>query len=170
MTFPDGCVSDVIASPVGELTLVASARGLHALLWDVQNLHTPVERSPSHPILAAARRQLAEYFAGERREFDLPIHPDGTPFQLRAWAELSRIPYGETISYDTQARRLGDPRRARAVGAANGKNPISIIVPCHRVIAKSGALTGFGGGIERKRWLLDHERAHAKHGQLALGV
>ncbi len=103
-------------------------------------------------------RQLGEYFAGERLEFDLPLRPVGTAFQLAAWRALTTIPYGRTVSYGEQARRLGHAGRARAVGAANGSNPLPIVVPCHRVIGADGSLTGFGGGLEIKAWLLDHER------------
>ncbi len=108
---------------------------------------------------AEVRKQLAEYFRGERRKFDLKLAPEGTPFQLAAWRQLRRIPYGKTISYGEQARRMGNPKAARAVGAANGENPISIIVPCHRVIGADGWLTGFGGGLGKKKRLLDLEGA-----------
>jgi len=107
-----------------------------------------------HPILALAESQLREYFAGKRTVFDIPLAPEGTEFQKLCWQQLARIPYGQTISYGEQARRLGRPNSARAVGAANGKNPIGIIIPCHRVIGASGNLTGFAGGIETKRKLL----------------
>jgi methylated-DNA-[protein]-cysteine S-methyltransferase len=111
--------------------------------------------------LLEASRQLQAYFAGERREFDLPLAPYGSDFQRRVWSALLEIPYGETISYLELARRLGDPRAVRAVGSANGRNPISIIIPCHRVIGADGSLVGYGGGLERKRWLLRHEAAYA---------
>ena len=109
--------------------------------------------------LDRAEAQLAEYFAGTRRTFDLALDPAGTDFQLRAWKALRSIPFGQTISYGEQAAELGEPGAARAVGAANGRNPLSIVVPCHRVVAASGALTGFAGGLDTKAWLLDHERA-----------
>lgn len=109
-------------------------------------------------MLDRAERQLAEYFLGDRREFDLPLEPEGTEFQLSVWQVLRTIPYGETISYGEQARRLGDAKKARAVGGANGKNPLSIVVPCHRVIGASGALTGFGGGVDVKETLLRLEK------------
>ncbi|MEA3183888.1 MAG: methylated-DNA-[protein]-cysteine S-methyltransferase, partial [Ilumatobacteraceae bacterium] len=112
-------------------------------------------RTPLHDRAVA---QLQEYFAGTRREFDLPLDPLGTPFQHSAWMVLRSIPYGTTISYGHQARQLGDPNKARAVGAANGKNPLSIVVPCHRVIGSGGELTGFAAGLDVKSWLLDHER------------
>jgi methylated-DNA-[protein]-cysteine S-methyltransferase len=118
-------------------------------------------------VLARAATQLAEYFAGARRVFDVPLAPRGTDFQQGVWRELARIPYGETRSYGELARVLGRPSASRAVGAANGKNPISILVPCHRVIAGSGALTGYAGGLDAKRWLLAHE-ARARAPGLAL--
>ena len=105
------------------------------------------------------KKQLGEYFRGTRKRFDLKLAPEGTPFQLAAWRQLRRIPYGRTISYGEQARRMGNPKAARAVGAANGENPISIIVPCHRVIGADGRLTGFGGGLGKKKRLLDLEGA-----------
>ena len=117
-------------------------------------------------LLAPVRDQLLAYFRGERRVFDVPLAPRGTPFQLRVWAELVRIPYGQTISYGELARRLGDPNLTRAVGAANGANPISIIVPCHRVIGADGSLTGYAGGLDLKRTLLDLEREPGPYGWL----
>lgn len=114
------------------------------------------DQAEAHLDQAAA--ELGEYFAGTRRTFDVALDPAGTPFQLRAWEVLRTIPYGQTMSYGAQAAALGDPGKARAVGAANGRNPISIIVPCHRVVASSGALTGFAGGLDTKAWLLAHER------------
>jgi methylated-DNA-[protein]-cysteine S-methyltransferase len=104
--------------------------------------------------------QLKDYFAGGLTRFDVPLELAGTDFQRRVWSELQRIPYGETISYGELARRLGQPAAVRAVGLANGRNPIAIVVPCHRVIGADGSLTGYGGGLERKAWLLDHEAAH----------
>ncbi|HSO05334.1 MAG TPA: methylated-DNA--[protein]-cysteine S-methyltransferase [Candidatus Limnocylindrales bacterium] len=145
----------------GEGTEVASAvRGAAApevagagAGWDPADLL----RAEEH--LDAAQAQLEEYFAGSRREFDLALDPAGTDFQLRAWTALRTIPYGTTVSYGEQAAEIGEPGAARAVGAANGRNPLSIVVPCHRVVAASGALTGFAGGLGTKAWLLDHERA-----------
>ena len=113
-------------------------------------------------VLAAAVEQLREYFAGERREFDLPLDPVGTAFQQQAWHVLRTIPFGHTITYGEQARRLGDARKSRAVGAANGRNPISIVVPCHRVVGSTGRLTGFAGGLDVKQWLLRHEHESAE--------
>ena len=150
-----------IDSPIGTLTIVVSDDGVRALLMSTESpdrivLGEDVEVG-EHPLLDAAAAQLDEYFSGDRRDFDLPLDPRGSPFQLRAWQALCTIPYGETVSYGEQARRLGDVNKARAVGAANGRNPISIIVPCHRVIGSDGSLTGFGGGIPTKAWLLAHE-------------
>ena len=115
-------------------------------------------RRPLPGPLDEAKRQLREYFEGERRDFELPLAPAGTPFQLRVWEELRRIPYGETISYGELARRIGRPTASRAVGAANGRNPLAIVVPCHRVIGADGTLTGYGGGLPVKETLLAHER------------
>ena len=153
--------STTMPSPVGELTLVASDAGLRAVIWeDDGDRVRDVEAVPADddPILAAAKQQLTEYFAGEREAFDLPLDPSGTAFQVKVWLGLADIPYGETATYGEQAARLGDPNLARAVGAANGKNPLSIVLPCHRVIGSNGALTGFAGGLESKRFLLEHER------------
>jgi len=148
-------------SPIGTLTLVASAAGLRAVWWPGDLRATVAgEREPDQ-VLRQAVGELDEYFAGRRRTFDVPLDPVGTDFQLAAWRILRGIPYGHTISYGEQARRLGDPRKARAVGAANGRNPLSIVVPCHRVVGSTGTLTGFAGGVDTKRWLLDFERAHA---------
>ena len=147
-----------VASPVGELTLIATDAGLSALLWpndDPKRVRVG-ERvaAPEHPILVRAERELRAYFAGERTSFTVPLDAAGTEFQKKAWAALLTIPYGETRSYGELARQIGNPKASRAVGAANGRNPISIIVPCHRAIASDGALTGFAGGLETKRHLL----------------
>jgi methylated-DNA-[protein]-cysteine S-methyltransferase len=150
-------------TPVGELFLVASDDGLVALLWPGEP-HISLASTPDvvqhgvDKVLDAACQQLGEYFAGTRTDFDLPLAPTGTEFQLSAWEALRRIPFGETRSYAFQASAIDRPKAVRAVGAANGRNPISIIVPCHRVIGTNGSLTGFGGGIETKKFLLDHER------------
>ncbi len=117
-----------------------------------------MKKTDQHPLLKACTRQLDEYLKGRRKEFTLKLQPEGTDFQKRAWEELRKIPYGETISYGEQARRLGNKNACRAVGGANGKNKISIIIPCHRVIGKDGSLTGFGAGIQKKKWLLKHEQ------------
>jgi len=149
-----------IDSPVGSLTLVSDGRALIGLLFDVERAHArlagAIEDAAAAPF-AGVRTQLDEYFAGRRRAFEVPLALAGSEFQRRVWAGLQRIPYGETRSYGELARELGQPRAMRAVGLANGRNPIAIIVPCHRVIGADGSLTGFGGGLERKRWLLEHE-------------
>jgi methylated-DNA-[protein]-cysteine S-methyltransferase len=169
-------VQTQIGSPVGELTLVASKDYLMVLTWgDAKSQSTRVAEligqasmcTPSEqPLLGESVRQLEEYFRGSRQEFDLPLRPRGTPFQMAAWQVLREIPYGETINYARQAERAGSPKGSRAVGSANGRNPIAIVIPCHRVIGADGSLTGFGGGIDTKRWLLDHEqRVHMPPGQ-----
>ncbi|MFH8758172.1 methylated-DNA--[protein]-cysteine S-methyltransferase [Streptomyces atroolivaceus] len=150
----------VIDSPYGALTLVATDGVLSGLYMTGQR-HRPPEETFGAPDLrpfGEAARQLNAYFAGELTEFDLPLRLEGTPFQRGVWAELVRIPYGETRSYGELAGRLGKPGASRAVGLANGKNPIGIIVPCHRVIGASGSLTGYGGGLDRKQRLLAFER------------
>ncbi|WP_322965306.1 methylated-DNA--[protein]-cysteine S-methyltransferase [Sphingomonas fuzhouensis] len=151
-----------MASPVGELTLVASEQGLRAILWAeerVGRVPLPERQSdPAHAILAEAVRQLTDYFHGGRRDFDLPLDPVGTDFQKAVWTGLNAIPYGETRSYAALAAAIGRPGASRAVGAANGRNPLSIVTPCHRVIGANGTLTGFAGGLAIKQWLLAHER------------
>lgn len=150
----------VVDSPYGPLTLVATDGVLSGLYMTGQR-HRPPEETFGEPDprpFAAAIRQLEAYFAGELREFDLPLRLDGTPFQRSVWAQLRRIPYGETRSYGELAENLGKPGASRAVGLANGKNPVGIIVPCHRVIGASGSLTGYGGGLDRKQRLLAFER------------
>jgi methylated-DNA-[protein]-cysteine S-methyltransferase len=153
-----------MSTPVGELTLVASPRGLRAVLWPNERPgRVPMVdgiggNSDADAILAESVRQLQEYFAGDRFAFDLPLDPEGTEFQQQVWQVLRTIPYGQTISYGEQASRLGDKNKSRAVGAANGRNPISIIVPCHRVVGSTGKLTGFAAGVDVKAWLLQHEQ------------
>lgn len=153
----------VTSSPLGDLTLVGSTDGLRALLWEKEDPRRvplgPTMAGPDHPVLEEAARELDEYFAGHRTRFDVALNPMGTPFQLEVWRVLSSIPYGGTATYGEIATMLGRPNAARAVGAANGRNPLSIIVPCHRVVGADGSLTGFAGGIDAKRHLLDHERA-----------
>lgn len=150
----------VLDSPIGALTLVATDGVLSGLYME-QHRHRPAEETfgerdpgPFGEVIS----QLGEYFAGERKHFELPMAFAGTDFQRRVWAELCEIPYGETVSYGELAARLGRPSASRAVGLANGKNPISLIVPCHRVVGSTGSLTGYGGGLPRKRFLLDFER------------
>lgn len=145
-----------LETPIGTLTIVAGDPGLQAVLFhDDPAPEDAVEGR--HPLLEATMRQLEEYFAGGRREFDLPLALAGTPFERRAWLALASIPYGTTISYGRQALRLGAPAAARAVGSANARNPVSIVLPCHRVVGADGNLTGYGGGLDAKRALLEHE-------------
>ncbi|AXK80575.1 methylated-DNA--[protein]-cysteine S-methyltransferase [Pseudolabrys taiwanensis] len=145
-------------SPVGALTLIANEAGLSAVLWqndDPKRVRVgDLVAAPEHPVLIQAERELSEYFAGKLASFSVPLDATGTPFQKKAWAALLTIPYGETRSYGALARQLGNPKASRAVGAANGRNPLSIIVPCHRAIGADGALTGFAGGLDAKRYLL----------------
>lgn len=144
-----------LPSPVGELTLTQEGDCLTGLYFG--RLPCRGQEGPT-PILEETVRQLAEYFAGKRRDFALPLLLKGTPFQRRVWEALQAIPYGETCSYGDIARAVGSPKACRAVGGANHKNPISIIVPCHRVVGAQGGLTGYGGGLDNKRFLLDLER------------
>ncbi len=151
-----------VESPVGKLTLVASDKGLVAVLWENDKptrvrLAQLIEKK-SHSVLLEAERQLKEYFAGKRKSFSIPLDMRGTHFQRSVWEALLAIPFGETRTYGQLAQQVGNPQAARAVGAANGRNPISIIVPCHRVIGSSGKLTGFAGGLETKEQLLDMEQ------------
>jgi methylated-DNA-[protein]-cysteine S-methyltransferase len=152
-----------VDSPVGRLTLIADADALVAVLWpDDGPARVPLAGEPlrdaPHPVLEAAARQLDLYFAGRLTRFDLPLRFIGTPFQQAVWSALLTIPFGETRSYSDVAKAVGRPDAVRAVGAANGRNPISIIAPCHRVVGASGSLTGFAGGLAAKRRLLDLER------------
>jgi methylated-DNA-[protein]-cysteine S-methyltransferase len=143
-------------TPVGRLTLVASDAGLRRVLWPGEAPPAGARPGPQ-PVLDAAAAQLEQYFAGTRTAFDLPLELAGTAFQRRAWLELAAIPYGTTRSYGAQAERLGRPGAARAVGAANARNPLPVVLPCHRLVGARGALTGFAGGLEVKRALLAHE-------------
>lgn len=157
----------IIDSPVGPLTLVAADGLLTGLYLDAPRSgsarHEPgadVLGAPADPAsepFCAGAEQLAAYFAGRLTEFTLPLAPAGTPFQRRVWAGLRAIPYGETLSYGQLANKIGNPTAARAVGLANGRNPIAVVIPCHRVIGSDGSLTGYGGGLDRKRYLLDLE-------------
>jgi methylated-DNA-[protein]-cysteine S-methyltransferase len=165
-----------VDSPIGRLMLTTDGTALTGLYMNLyRNKPTKlptlsddwVQNATIDPLPAAAR-QLKEYFAGKRREFNLPLRMQGTEFQQRVWRELTKIPFGETRSYGELAKLLNIPNGSRAVGLANGRNPIAVIVPCHRVIGADGSLTGFGGGIDRKEWLLSHE-GHPGTGELALG-
>ncbi|WP_201494055.1 methylated-DNA--[protein]-cysteine S-methyltransferase [Rubrivivax sp. A210] len=151
-----------IETPLGPLTLWASARGLMAVLFDAQKHHpgdSAAPLDPHHPHIALAAQELNEYFAGSRRQFAVPLDPQGTPFQQAVWQALLEIECGALSSYGEVARRVGRPAAVRAVGAAVGRNPLSIIVPCHRVVGSDGSLTGYAGGLPRKRALLALEGA-----------
>lgn len=175
---PNALFRRTVSSPIGEITVLANDEAIVAILWDTEaelakgTAHNPVDRRlaarsiddvdpGASAALDAAVEQLDEYFAGSRQHFDLPLAPIGTEFQRAAWASLQRIPFGATRSYGEQAEDLGDRNLARAVGAANGQNPIPIVIPCHRVVGSNGSLTGFAGGVGVKRWLLDHEQGQA---------
>ena len=151
-------------SPVGQLTLQASDQGLLGAWFDKQKTAPDKfgEENKQHPILLQAIQEYEAYFAGELKHFDVPTDPQGTDFQKEVWAMLKTIPFGQTWSYQDLAIAINNPKAVRAVGLANGKNPISIIVPCHRVIGKNGKLTGYAGGIENKRQLLIHESGHSE--------
>jgi O-6-methylguanine DNA methyltransferase len=156
-TWPVPAAVRIHPSPLGPLRLEARDGRLVGLWMDGDGV-----AAGDDPVLAATATQLEEWFAGERRSFDVPVELDGTPFQREVWTALCGIPFGETISYGELARRVGRPPSAsRAVGAANGRNPVSLVVPCHRVIGANGTLVGYGGGLERKRWLLDWEQGRA---------
>jgi methylated-DNA-[protein]-cysteine S-methyltransferase len=155
----------MIDSPLGGLTLVASDKGLAAILWKDENprrvLRSSLVEDPDHPVLVETERQLRAYFAGSLTTYSLPLDFKGTEFQKSVWQALLTIPFGETRSYGEIARQIGRPTAGRAVGAANGRNPISIVAPCHRVIGSNGALTGYAGGLAAKEHLLGLERGTA---------
>ncbi len=155
-------VYKAMESPVGKLVMLASELGLHAVNWEQEEIVAAegFKPDPDYPLLLETEKQLNEYFACERKVFSLPLAPRGTPFQLQIWKLLLDIPFGQTATYGELATRAGDPNASRAVGMANNKNPIPIIIPCHRVIGSSGALTGFGGGLLNKSLLLDLESQH----------
>lgn len=154
----------VIESPIGDLLIRADSNGVREIRF--QTTMTKDKRadpslrakSARRGLIAETSQQLTAYFKGKLKEFDLPLSPEGTTFQRRVWEALRAIPYGETLSYGDLARRIGNPKACRAVGTANGRNPLPIVVPCHRVIGADGTLTGFGGGLPIKEQLLDHER------------
>lgn len=163
-----------IETPVGRLILSTNGAALTGIYFDGPGLPPGELRfwtrnAQAGPLMETAR-QLEEYFTGARREFELPLEMEGTEFQKRAWRNLLSIPYGETRTYGEQAKLLGNPNASRAVGLANGRNPIPIVVPCHRVIGANGALTGFGGGLERKQWLLAHEGYFQLSGSISVST
>lgn len=147
----------VIPTPIGHIAICEEDGAICAIDFTEGGLYPPAT-----PLLAEAARQLTAYFGGTLTEFDLPIRMEGTAFRMQCWQALRTIPYGETISYGEQAKRIGNPKAVRAVGGANHRNPISIVVPCHRVIGADGSMTGYGGGVDRKTWLLDHERRNRR--------
>lgn len=149
-----------IKTPVGKLKIICNDNGLAAILWENdKRIHlSPLIEDKNHPVLLEAEKQLKEYFSGERKKFDLKLDAAGTDFQKKVWKALTTIPFGKTWSYGELAKKIGNPKASRAVGAANGKNPISIVVPCHRVIGSSGKLTGFAGGLKNKEVLLNIEK------------
>ena len=169
---PMKVLTTFVDSPVGQLFLAADDEGLRAIEFR-DNRH-PVKRDGDwcegdNAVLRKAAKQLGEYFAGKRRDFDLPLSPHGTDFQRGVWQTLATIPYGETISYAQLAQRVGKPSASRAVGAANGRNPLPIVLPCHRVIGADGSLTGFGGGLPTKQYLLKLEGALPKDAEDLFG-
>ena len=145
-----------LRSPIGQIKLTGDKTSLNSILFVFND--TEMEQENPNSILIDCKSQLSEYFSGKRKEFNIPIKQNGTEFQQKVWNELMKIPYGETVSYNFIAEALGDKNSIRAVGAANGKNQISIIIPCHRVIGINGSLTGYAGGLWRKKWLLSHEK------------
>lgn len=163
---------DHLDSPLGRLLLVADEQGLRCIDFPGAEQDSRIQPGwrRGRRLLERAIAQLQGYFAGERQAFDLALAADGTPFRHKVWDELGRIPYAETISYGELARRIHQPSASRAVGLANGANPIPIIVPCHRVIGSDGRLTGYSGGLSIKQWLLAHERRHAPVPALELGA
>ncbi|MBS0384109.1 MAG: methylated-DNA--[protein]-cysteine S-methyltransferase [Proteobacteria bacterium] len=155
-------ISSTYRSPIGTLTLVSDGKAITYL--DFENTKYPSPKCPrgADKIIEQAKKELDAYFAGRLKEFKVPVRPQGTPFQEAAWKALTKIPYGATRSYGEQARAIGKPKAVRAIGAANGRNPIPIIIPCHRVIGADGSLTGFGGGMETKRFLLELEQGQRR--------
>ncbi len=151
----------VIDSPLGPLTLIGSSKGLSAILYDAHQKASinfdDYERNDKLSLFAKTELQLSEYFRGERTDFDIPLDMQGSDFQIKVWKQLKKIPFGSTCSYGDIAHRIKSPKSSRAVGMANGKNPISIIVPCHRVIGSNGTLTGYAGGLDKKKYLLNLE-------------
>ena len=151
-------------APFGVLTVVGSDRGIRYVMFNNDAHPKPLEQlqisdTDIHDTVNVAISQLKEYFAGSRRSFDLPLDLRGTEFQVEAWNALAEIPYGRTASYGQQAASIGRPKAVRAIGGANGRNPVAIVLPCHRIVGADGSLTGFGGGIAVKKWLLDHEQS-----------
>jgi methylated-DNA-[protein]-cysteine S-methyltransferase len=150
-------------TPIGVLKLTSDVSFLKSVSFDAE-IQEDASELPN--VLIMAQKQLEEYFSGKRRQFDLPLDPEGTGFQHKVWKQLSEVPYGTTRSYVEIARILGSENSSRAVGMANGRNPIPVIIPCHRIIGHNGKMTGYAGGLERKKWLLLHEQQNSENGQL----
>ena len=155
--------SGLFTAPFGVLHVVASDLGVRYVMFENDAHPKPLDalnlqHDDSHDVMREVLSQLNEYFSGKRREFELPLDLHGTEFQVAAWKSLARIPFGHTSSYGEQAASIGRPTAVRAIGGANGRNPVAVILPCHRVIGANGSLTGFGGGLEVKKWLLQHEQ------------
>lgn len=150
-----------ISTPLGQLRLLATDNGLRGIYYqDHKNVPSlTTEPSQNHPILSETARQLGEYFAGRRRDFSLSLDLEGTPFMLEVWEALGQIPFATSVTYGELAKTLGNPKASRAVGRANGLNPVSIVLPCHRVVGSNGKLTGYAGGLKNKEWLLQHEQS-----------
>lgn len=169
MTSSRNYFSGSLKAPIGEVVVIASDRGVHNVMFDPDETPKGIDpdditRRPSHPMVASALTQLREYFAGTRTEFDLPLDLQGTEFQVSAWKALAKVKYGQTATYARQAASIGRPTATRAIGAANGRNPVAIVLPCHRIVGSDGSLTGFAGGLGVKQWLLDHERSVVESG------
>lgn len=153
-------------SPIGTIEIKGNENGVTSVLFTDEKIPSRIDIVESLPqSLQNARLQLSEYFNGSRKTFDLPLNPQGTTFQKKVWEQLQTIPFGKTTTYQYMANTLGDPKVIRAAASANGKNPISIVIPCHRVIGSDGSLTGYAGGLHRKKWLLEHE-SPVKQGEL----
>lgn len=155
-----------LETPIGQLKIVGDGDALKMVIFTEGDEKESLEELT--PIVANAKEQLKEYFEGKREKFDLELSPEGTDFQRSVWDELLKVPFGKTSTYAKQSIKLGDIKKIRAVGTANGKNPISIIIPCHRIIGSDGSLTGYAGGLHRKEWLLKHERALPRQEQMEL--
>jgi methylated-DNA-[protein]-cysteine S-methyltransferase len=161
MEFDDNTVERFIQSPLGFLRATTGPAGITSLAFIEESPSTFVTKSDSNPHLELLSTELDEYFAGTRKIFTVPLTPNGTDFQQQVWKNLHAIPFGETRTYHQQSQQLGNTLAIRAVAAANGRNPIAILIPCHRVIGANGNLTGYAGGLQRKKWLLDHERKYS---------
>lgn len=159
-SFPKEASFDEIYSPVGNLIIITSTAGLHVIAWTRKIISdfSALIRDPDEKTIVETKKQLNDYFQNKRKTFNLPLVLQGSPFQIQVWKQLLKIPYGTTISYGEQASHIGDKNKARAVGTANGRNPISIVIPCHRVIGSNGHMIGFGGGLENKAFLLNLEK------------